>query len=59
MSTMKHPNIVQLLGVVKEPSLMIVQELVSNGSLESKGNGESGNGEVGRSGGGGWRDLGT
>eukprot|EP01147_Barroeca_monosierra_P005348 gene5348-7101_t len=35
MSSLKHPNIVQLLGIVEEPSLMIVQELVPNGSLEN------------------------
>ncbi|EGD80371.1 hypothetical protein PTSG_10626 [Salpingoeca rosetta] len=35
MSTLKHPNIVQLLGIVEQPNLMIVQELVPNGSLES------------------------
>eukprot|EP00116_Pleurobrachia_bachei_P014716 sb/3474978/ len=33
MHRLRHPNIVSLIGICKEPSLMLVQELVRYGAL--------------------------
>ncbi|XP_017778377.1 PREDICTED: tyrosine-protein kinase hopscotch [Nicrophorus vespilloides] len=35
MKTLKHPNIVQILGVLQEPEISLVMEFVNHGSLQS------------------------
>jgi hypothetical protein len=35
MVSLKHPNVVRLLGICLQPTLMIVQELVPLGALQS------------------------
>ncbi|CAK9807573.1 Tyrosine-protein kinase hopscotch [Anthophora plagiata] len=35
MKTLKHPNVVQILGVISEPEVYLVMEYVKHGSLQS------------------------
>lgn len=35
MQTLKHPNIVEILGVLEEPEVSLVMEYVQHGSLQS------------------------
>lgn len=35
LQTLKHPNIVEILGVLQEPEISLVMEFVQHGSLQS------------------------
>lgn len=35
MQTLKHPNVVEILGVISEPEVCLVMEFVKHGSLQS------------------------
>ncbi|KAF7271454.1 hypothetical protein GWI33_015675 [Rhynchophorus ferrugineus] len=35
MKTLKHPNIVEILGVLRDPEILLVMEFVQHGSLQS------------------------